>query len=187
MHTNNIKNISENVRDILLHLGEDPSRDGLRKTPERVARSLEFLTNGKLSEEAIIEDCKKALFDEDTHSMIAVKDIEFYSLCEHHLLPFFGSISIAFLPNENGKILGLSKFGRLVDVFSRRLQVQERLGSQVLNSIFGILKPQAICVRTEAKHFCMMMRGVEKHASSTVTYEFKGNKDLEQSLKELIQ
>ena len=186
MNSNNSKNASH-IRELLIGIGEDVRKDGLIKTPERVAASLSFLTSGRSMEKEIIKDCQNALFEENIHSSIAVKDIEFYSLCEHHMLPFWGSVSIAFIPNKNGKILGLSKFGRLVDVFSRRLQVQERLGTEVLRTAQKILKPQAMCIRTEAKHFCMMMRGVEKHASTTVTYEFKGNKKFELSLKDLLR
>lgn len=187
MKTNNIEKISDNIRNVLIELGENVKSDGLRKTPERVAKSLDFLTSGKQTEKEVVADCMNALFDEKINSSISVKNIEFYSLCEHHMLPFWGTVSIAFIPNKNGKILGLSKFGRLVDVYSRRLQVQERLGTQVLDVALKILKPQAVCVRTEAKHLCMMMRGVEKHASTTVTYEFKGNKKFENDLKYLLQ
>lgn len=175
------------MRHILAELGEDIRRDGLLKTPERVAKSLEFLTSGKRDEKEVVADCRNALFDEKITSLISVKDIEFYSLCEHHVLPFWGTVSIAFKPNKNGKILGLSKFGRLTDVFSRRLQVQERLGMDLLNCIWNILKPQALAIRVEAKHMCMMMRGVEKYQSSTVSYEFKGDTKLESGLKELLK
>ncbi len=186
MNTKNLHTIADNIRSILQNVGENIKRDGLIKTPERVATSLAFLTSGYTKEKEVIADCKKALFDEQISSFISVKDIEFYSLCEHHMLPFWGTISIAFKPNKNGKVLGLSKFGRLVDIFSRRLQVQERLGAKLLETISDILKPQAICIRTEAKHMCMMMRGVEKYQSTTVTYEFKGDKKLEQGLKEIL-
>ena len=181
------KNIEQYIQKTIEALGEDSQRAGLLKTPARAAKALAFLTEGYQKEKDVINDCKNALFKEDVHSAIAVNNIEFYSLCEHHLLPFWGTVSIAFIPNKNGVILGLSKFGRIVDVFSRRLQVQERLGAKLLEVISRILKPQAICIKTEAKHLCMMMRGVEKHSSSTLTYEFKGKKDLEIGLKELLK
>lgn len=186
MNTKNKKQISESVRTILKSLGENVRRDGLLKTPDRVAKSLLYLTSGSRDEKSVVEDCRRALFDEKISSHICVKNIEFYSLCEHHMLPFWGTISIAFIPNKNGKILGLSKFGRLVDVFSRRLQVQERIGNQLIECIYSVLRPQAIAVRTEAKHMCMMMRGVEKYQSSTVTYEFKGDAKFKTQLNELL-
>lgn len=183
----NHKTIAKNFRNILSALGENATREGILKTPDRVAKSLLFLTRGHAEEKNILENCREALFDEDVKSHIAVKDIEFYSLCEHHVLPFWGTASISFIPNASGKILGLSKFGRIVDVFSRRLQVQERLSAQLLNTIKDILKPQAICIRVEARHMCMMMRGVQKNNSSTVTYEFEGDPKYEQGLKDLLK
>lgn len=184
---NNHKTIADNFRNILHALGEDSNREGILKTPDRVAKSLLFLTRGHAEEHNVIQNCKEALFDENIKSHISVKDIEFYSLCEHHVLPFWGTVSISFIPNEDGKIMGLSKFGRLVDVFSRRLQVQERLSQQLLSIIKEILQPKAICIRVEAKHMCMMMRGVEKHCSATVTYDFKGDQKYEVGLKDLLK
>lgn len=184
---NNHKTIADNFRNILFALGENPEREGILKTPDRVAKSLLFLTRGHAEEHNIIQNCKDALFDENIKSHISVKEIEFYSLCEHHVLPFWGTVSISFVPNTDGKILGLSKFGRLVDVFSRRLQVQERLSQQLLSIIKEILQPQAVCIRVEAKHMCMMMRGVEKHNSTTVTYDFEGDTKYEQGLKDLLK
>jgi len=179
--------IANNFRNILHALGEKTDREGIQKTPDRVAKSLQFLTRGHAEEASVIANCKEALFDENIKSHISIKEIEFYSLCEHHVLPFFGTVSISFIPHTNGKIMGLSKFGRLVDVFSRRLQVQERLSAQLLSTIKEILQPQAICIRVEAKHMCMMMRGVEKHNSSTVTYDFEGDVKYEQGLKDLLK
>lgn len=177
------KNTTENnIRQILKNLGEDPSREGLILTPGRVAASFEFLTSGYRDEKIIIEDCKKAIFKENVRSAVAVKDIEFYSLCEHHLLPFWGKVSIGFIPHRSGAILGLSKFARIVDLYSRRLQVQERLGQDIMEASIKILRPQAISITIKAQHMCMMMRGVEKHESSTQTYLFEGNKKLEQTL-----
>ena len=158
------------VREQLRRLGEDPERDGLRRTPERVAQSLSWLTRGyALSVEEAIGD---AVFHEDHHNMVLVKDIELYSLCEHHLLPFFGKAHIAYIPN--GKIVGLSKLPRVVEVFARRLQVQERLTEQIAQAIQQVLQPQGVGVVIEAMHLCMMMRGVEKQNSKTLTSAMKG-------------
>ena len=184
---NNHNIIAENFKSILHALGEDVTRDGIIKTPDRVAKSLLFLTRGHAEEKDIIQNCREALFDENIKSHISIKNIEFYSLCEHHVLPFWGTVSISFVPNSNGKIMGLSKFGRLVDVFSRRLQVQERLSQQLISIIKDILDPRAICISVEAKHMCMMMRGVEKHASTTVTYDFEGDTTYEQGLRDLLR
>ncbi len=177
------KTIRENIRNIIKNLGENIERDGLIKTPERAAKALLFLTSGYAEEKNVLSDCAEAIFDERVSSVVAVNRIEFHSMCEHHLLPFYGHVSIAFLPNANGKILGLSKFARVVDVFSRRLQVQERLVQDVLNALWKLLKPRGLAVRIEAKHMCMMIRGVEKQSSSTVTYLYKGQKKLEQTIK----
>jgi GTP cyclohydrolase I len=184
---NNELLLTNHLKDIIQLLGENPEREGLRKTPERSAKTLRFLTEGYRKEKEVISDCMNALFDEKVTSVVAVNNIEFYSLCEHHLLPFWGSVSIAFLPNKNGKILGLSKFGRLVDLYSRRLQVQERLTEELVAIIWKILKPQAVCVRIRAEHMCMMMRGVEKQRSHTSIYQFKGNTKFKQTLKEELE
>ncbi|CAN5816252.1 GTP cyclohydrolase I FolE [soil metagenome] len=158
------------VREQLLQLGEDPARDGLLKTPERVEKSLRWLTRGhSMSVEGVIGD---ALFAEDHHNMVIVKDIEMYSLCEHHMLPFYGKVHIAYIPN--GKIVGLSKLPRVVEVFARRLQVQERLTEQIAGSLMEVLEPQGVAVVVEAAHLCMMMRGVEKQNSRTITSAMKG-------------
>jgi GTP cyclohydrolase I len=164
------KPFAEKVGEILAALGEDPSREGLVKTPERVEASLRFLTQGyQMTVEEVIGD---AVFEEAHQSMIMVRDIELYSLCEHHLLPFFGRAHVAYIPN--GKILGLSKVARIVDVFARRLQVQERLTDQIADAIMDVLKPTGVGVVIEAAHFCMMMRGVEKQNSRAVTSALRG-------------
>jgi GTP cyclohydrolase IA len=161
---------ADKVRDILSALGEDPGREGLVKTPERVEASLRFLTQGyRMTVEEVIGD---AVFEEKHQSMIMVRDIEVYSLCEHHLLPFFGRAHVAYIPN--GKILGLSKVARIVDVFARRLQVQERMTDQIADAIMDVLKPTGVGVVIEAAHFCMMMRGVEKQNSRAVTSALRG-------------
>lgn len=158
------------VRELLAGLGEDPERQGLIKTPERVEASLRWLTRGyQLTVQDAVGD---ALFDEEHDSMILVRDIEFYSLCEHHLLPFFGVAHVAYIPD--GRILGLSKLPRIVDVFARRLQVQERLTDQVANAIMEVVAPRGVGVVIEASHLCMMMRGVEKQRSRTVTSALRG-------------
>ncbi|MEX1183935.1 MAG: GTP cyclohydrolase I FolE [Gemmatimonadota bacterium] len=158
------------VRAMLDRLGEDPARQGLVRTPERVERSLEWLTRGhQLSVREILGD---ALFDEDHHNMVIVKDIEMYSLCEHHMLPFFGKVHVAYIPN--GRIVGLSKVPRIVEVFARRLQVQERLTAQIAQALSDVLEPQGVGVIIEAYHLCMMMRGVEKQNSKTITSAMHG-------------
>jgi GTP cyclohydrolase I len=158
------------VRRMLAQLGEDPDRNGLLKTPERVEKSMRWLTRGYgLSVADAIGD---AVFDEDHHNMVLVKDIEMYSMCEHHLLPFFGKVHVAYIPN--GKIVGLSKLPRVVEIFARRLQVQERLTEQVAGALMEVLEPQGVGVVIEAAHLCMMMRGVEKQNSKTVTSAMKG-------------
>ncbi len=157
-------------REILTRIGEDPTRDGLVRTPERMEKSMAFLTRGyTMDVKKVLHD---ALFDVDYDEMVIVKDIEFFSMCEHHLLPFFGKAHIAYVPN--GKVIGLSKIPRLVDVFSRRLQVQERLTRQVGDAITEAINPQGVAVILEAQHLCMMMRGVEKQHSSTVTSAMLG-------------
>jgi GTP cyclohydrolase I len=161
---------ADKVAQILAGLGENPGREGLLKTPERVEASLRFLTQGYWQTvEDVIGD---AVFEESHQSMIMVRDIEVYSLCEHHILPFFGRAHVAYIPN--GKILGLSKVARVVDVFARRLQVQERLTDQIADAIMDVLRPTGVGVVIEAAHFCMMMRGVEKQNSRTVTSALRG-------------
>jgi GTP cyclohydrolase I len=161
---------ADKVRQLLAALGENPAREGLLATPERVEASLRFLTQGyRMTVEEAIGD---AVFEEAHQSMIMVRDIEVYSLCEHHLLPFFGRAHVAYIPN--GKILGLSKVARIVDVFARRLQVQERLTDQIADAIMDVLRPTGVGVVIEAAHFCMMMRGVEKQNSRAVTSALRG-------------
>jgi GTP cyclohydrolase I len=158
------------IRRQLELMGEDPERDGLLKTPERVEKSVRWLTRGhSLSVEAVIGD---AVFDEDHHNLVLVKDIEMYSLCEHHMLPFFGKVHIGYIPN--GRIVGLSKLPRVVEVFARRLQVQERMTEQIASALMDVLQPQGVGVVVEAAHLCMMMRGVEKQNSKTITSAMKG-------------
>ncbi|MEE2793189.1 MAG: GTP cyclohydrolase I FolE [Acidobacteriota bacterium] len=162
--------IREAVRVLVAELGEDPTREGLAKTPDRVAKALQFLTSGYRQDiDAVIND---ALFTVDYSEMVIVKDIDFYSLCEHHLLPFFGRCHIAYIPR--GKVIGLSKLPRIVEVFSRRLQVQERLTSQIAETLAAKLDPLGVAVVVEASHLCMMMRGVEKQNSSALTSAMHG-------------
>ena len=158
------------VEQMLIDLGEDPERDGLKRTPLRVAKAMDFLTSGYQT--SLEEVVNGALFEDDTDEMVIVKDIEFYSLCEHHMLPFFGKVHIGYLPN--GKIIGLSKLARIVDVFARRLQVQERLTGQIAEALMDILGARGVAVIVEGQHFCMMMRGVQKQDSSTVTKTMRG-------------
>src|SRR5690242_5238111 len=160
----------ELYRELLRRMGEDPDRDGLVRTPERVERAMAFLTKGYSMD--VTQVLHNALFDVDYDEMVIVKDIEFFSQCEHHLLPFFGKAHVAYVPN--GKVIGLSKIPRLVDVFARRLQVQERLTRQVSEAIQEAINPQGVAVIMEAQHLCMMMRGVEKQHSSTVTSAMLG-------------
>jgi GTP cyclohydrolase IA len=161
---------ADKVRAILAALGENPEREGLIKTPERVESSLRWLTQGyRLTVEDAVGD---AVFEEIHQSMIMVRDIELYSMCEHHLLPFFGRAHVAYIPD--GKILGLSKVARIVDVFARRLQVQERMTDQIADAVMDVLQPTGVGVVIEAAHFCMMMRGVEKQNSRTVTSALRG-------------
>ena len=158
------------VRDMLELVGEDPARDGLAKTPERVERAMRWLTRGYAMDAAeVIGD---ALFEEDHQNMIVVRDIEFYSMCEHHMLPFFGKAHVAYIPD--GRIVGLSKVARVVEVFARRLQVQERLTDQIAEALEEALAPRGVGVVLEASHFCMMMRGVEKQGSRTLTSALRG-------------
>jgi GTP cyclohydrolase I len=161
---------ADKVQAILAALGENPGREGLIKTPERVESSLRWLTQGyRMTVEDAVGD---AVFEETHQSMIMVRDIELYSMCEHHLLPFFGRAHVAYI--ANGKILGLSKVARIVDVFARRLQVQERMTDQIADAIMDVLQPAGVGVVIEAAHFCMMMRGVEKQNSRTVTSALRG-------------
>jgi GTP cyclohydrolase I len=160
----------ELVREMLARLGEDPQREGLRKTPERVAKSMKWMTRGYAIDP--MELLNKAIFAEKHESMVLVRDIDFYSLCEHHLLPFFGKAHIAYIPD--GRIVGLSKLARLVEVYGRRLQVQERLTDQIADAMQCTLKPAGVGVVIEAYHLCMMMRGVEKQNSRTVTSAVRG-------------
>ncbi len=159
------------VREMIRRLGDDPWRQGLRRTPERVDDALHFLTQGyRQSPEEVIGD---ALFEEHHRNMVIVKDIEMYSLCEHHMLPFFGKVHVAYIPN--GRIVGLSKLARLVEVFARRLQVQERLTEEIAGSLWEVVEPEGVGVVIEAYHLCMMMRGVQKQNSYTITSAMRGS------------
>jgi len=158
------------IQEMIVRLGEDPQREGLQQTPERVRKSLEFLTRGYREDaDALL---KGALFTVDYDEMVIVKDIEMFSLCEHHLLPFFGKVHVAYIPN--GKVIGLSKLPRLIELFSRRLQIQERLTTQIAETIQRVIEPQGVGVVIEARHLCMMMRGIEKQHSSAVTSSMLG-------------
>jgi len=160
----------ELVREMLVRLGEDPEREGLLRTPERVKKAFEFLTRGYNEDpEALI---KNALFTVTYDEMVIVKDVEVFSLCEHHMLPFFGKVHVAYIPN--GKVIGLSKIPRLIEIFSRRLQIQERLTTQIAETIQKVVQPQGVGVVIEARHLCMMMRGVEKQHSAAVTSSMLG-------------
>jgi GTP cyclohydrolase IA len=162
--------IADLVHELLEKLEENPERDGLRRTPERVEKSLKWLTRGyHLSVEDAIGN---AIFEENHNSMVLVKDIEMYSLCEHHMLPFFGKVHVAYIPN--GRIVGLSKLARVVEIFARRLQVQERMTEQIADALCSVLQPQGVGVVCEAYHLCMMMRGVEKQNSKTITSAMTG-------------
>ncbi|MCB0699968.1 MAG: GTP cyclohydrolase I FolE [Chitinophagales bacterium] len=177
------KNLMENYRSVIENLGEDPGREGLEKTPERVAKALQYVTQGyEMDAKAILESAK---FKESYNEMVIVKDIELYSLCEHHMLPFFGKAHIAYIPN--GYITGLSKIARVVDCFARRLQVQERLTQQILDVIQETLQPQGVAVVLEAKHLCMMMRGVQKQNSLTTTSAFSGQFEKEETRAEFMK
>ena len=163
--------IAERMKDVLGMLGEDAQREGLVRTPERYEKAMQFLTSGY---QANLDDLvNDAMFHVKCDGMVIVKDIEFFSLCEHHLLPFFGKMHVAYLPKN--KVLGLSKIPRIVDMFARRLQVQERLTEQVAQAIHDVISPRGVGVLCEARHFCMMMRGVEKQESSTVTSTMLGS------------
>jgi len=162
--------LTDLIADLITGLGEDVTREGLLKTPDRVERSLRFLTSGYQADVATV--LNDALFASEGSEMVVVKGIEFYSLCEHHMLPFFGKAHIAYIPGE--RILGLSKFARVVDVFARRMQVQERLTMQIADALERALEPRGLAVVTEASHLCMMMRGVEKQGSTTRTSAMRG-------------
>jgi GTP cyclohydrolase I len=159
------------IRQLLKELGEDPSREGLQKTPERVARAFRFLTKG-YAEDAV-KVLNGAVFEADANHMVIVKDIEIFSLCEHHMLPFFGKCHIGYIPR--GKVVGVSKIARIADVFARRLQIQERLTHQIARVLMDVLDPEGVGVVMEAKHLCMMMRGVEKQNSAMVTSAMLGS------------
>jgi len=174
--------LAGHVLGMLSELGEDPLREGLQKTPERVAESMRFLTSGYSSDAG--EVLRSAMFREDYSEMVLVKNIELYSLCEHHLLPFFGKAHVAYIPN--GYIVGLSKIPRVIDIFSRRLQVQERLTDQILSCIDDTLKPLGVAVVIEAHHMCMMMRGVQKQNSLTTTSAFRGAFQKEETRTEFL-
>ncbi|GAC1430331.1 MAG: GTP cyclohydrolase I FolE [Terriglobales bacterium] len=162
--------LEELVREMIVRLGEDPTREGLVRTPERVQRAWEYLTRGYKEDPE--EMLKNALFSVNYDEMVIVKDVEMFSLCEHHMLPFFGKVHVAYIPN--GKVIGLSKIPRLIEMFSRRLQIQERLTTQIAETIQNVIEPQGVGVVIEARHLCMMMRGVEKQHSATVTSSMLG-------------
>ncbi len=163
--------MEEEIRKILLSLGEDPEREGLKKTPERVRRSLEYLTRGYSQDlEKVING---AVFEVESQDMVIVRDIEFYSMCEHHMLPFFGKCAIGYIPR--GKIFGVSKLARIVDMYARRLQIQERLSNQVARAIYETIHPEGVGVVMEAQHLCMLMRGVQKQNSIMVTSAMLGS------------
>lgn len=175
--------LASHVREMIQLGGEDPDREGLLKTPHRVGNALQFLTKGYSEDpEAII---RSALFEEDYRQMVVVKDIDFYSLCEHHMLPFFGKAHVAYIPN--GRITGLSKIARVVDVFARRLQVQERMTTQIKDCIQQTLQPLGVMVVIEAEHLCMQMRGVQKQHAMTVTSDFTGAFTRQQTRDEFLK
>lgn len=179
----NLSDLVENYQGIIAQVGENNLREGLVKTPMRAAKAMNFLTQGyQLDPEAIL---RTAMFKEDYSEMVIVKDIEIYSLCEHHLLPFFGRAHVAYIPN--GYIVGLSKIGRVVDAFARRLQVQERLTDEIVNCIQATLKPLGVAVVIEAKHLCMMMRGVQKQNSVATTSAFRGEFENNSTRSEFIR
>ncbi|HET7597700.1 MAG TPA: GTP cyclohydrolase I FolE [Burkholderiales bacterium] len=178
-----VRRIAEKYRGILKDIGEDPDREGLRKTPERIAKALQFLTHGYDLDPAGI--LRSAMFREEYQQMVIVKDIELYSLCEHHLLPFFGKAHVAYIPN--GHIVGLSKIPRVVDAFARRLQVQERLTVDIRNCIDETLKPLGVAVVIEAQHLCMIMRGIQKQHSIATTSAFTGEFNAEKTRAEFMR
>lgn len=178
-----IEQIAFHYKEILKLIGEDPEREGLIKTPERAAKALYYVTSGydKNPEEI----ASQAIFEHPGSKMVIVKDIEFYSLCEHHILPFFGKVAVGYVPK--GKIIGLSKLARIVDSFARRLQVQERMTAQICNLLTNILPNDGVIVAVEAAHLCMKMRGVEKQDSSTVTMEYTGLFESDMELRKEFQ
>jgi GTP cyclohydrolase I len=178
-----VRSISDKYRAILKDLGEDPGREGLQKTPERVAKALQFLTHGYALDPAAI--LRSAMFSEEYQQMVIVKDIELYSLCEHHILPFFGKCHVAYIPK--GRIVGLSKLPRVVDAFARRLQVQERLTVDIRNCIEETLKPQGVAVVIEAQHMCMVMRGIQKQHSIATTSAFTGEFNVDKTRAEFLR
>ncbi len=178
-----VKRIADKYRSILKDIGEDPEREGLKKTPERVAKALQFLTHGNELDPAAI--LRSAMFSEEYQQMVIVKDIELYSLCEHHVLPFFGKAHIAYIPN--GHIVGLSKIPRVVDAFARRLQVQERLTTEIRDCIQSTLQPLGVAVVIEAQHLCMIMRGVQKQHSIATTSAFTGEFEHEKTRAEFMR
>lgn len=175
--------IAEKYRGILADIGEDPQREGLVKTPERVAKALQFLTHGYDLDPAAI--LRSAMFNEEYRQMVIVKDIEVYSMCEHHMLPFFGKAHVAYIPN--GRIVGLSKIPRVVDAFARRLQVQERLTMEIRNCIEETLSPLGVAVVIEAQHMCMIMRGIQKQHSVATTSAFTGEFNTEKTRAEFMR
>ncbi len=175
--------VKRSFESIIENLGEDKDREGIVKTPERAAKAMQFLTSGYYMDASAI--LKGAMFKEDYDDMVIVKDIELYSLCEHHMLPFFGKAHIAYIPN--GHIVGLSKLPRIVDVFARRLQVQERLTHDILECINETLKPKGVAVVIEASHMCMMMRGVQKQNSTTTTSGFRGQFEKQETRNEFLK
>jgi len=178
-----VRRIADKYRTILKDIGEDPSREGLQKTPERVAKALQFLTHGYDLDPA--EILRSAMFREEYQQMVIVKDIELYSLCEHHVLPFFGKCHVAYIPN--GRIVGLSKVPRVVDAYARRLQVQERLTVEIRNCIEETLRPQGVAVVIEAQHLCMVMRGIQKQHSIATTSAFTGEFNTEKTRAEFMR
>jgi GTP cyclohydrolase I len=162
--------VAEHMKEVLAMLGEDPSREGLLHTPERYEKAMQYLTRGY--EESLEQIVNGALFQAESDEMVIVKDIEFFSLCEHHLLPFYGKIHVAYLPKE--RVIGLSKIPRIVNMFSRRLQLQERLTHQVAEAVESAISPRGVAVMAEARHFCMMMRGVQKQHSGAITSTMLG-------------
>jgi GTP cyclohydrolase I len=178
--------IAANMREVIRELGEDTERDGLIRTPERVEKALKYLTSGYTAD--ISQIVNGALFDVNYDEVVVVRDIEFFSMCEHHMLPFFGKMHVAYLPSK--KVIGLSKIPRIVDVFARRLQIQERLTQEVAETIQKLIQPKGVAVICEARHFCMMMRGVEKQHSGAITSamlgEFRNNKATRNELLSLL-
>ncbi len=175
--------IAQLIEKNLLLIGEDPTREGLRRTPQRVGKAMQFLTKGYHEDPKAI--LASALFEDDYRQMVVVKDIDFYSLCEHHILPFFGKVHVAYIPN--GKVTGLSKIARVVDVFARRLQIQERMTTQIKECIQETLNPLGVMVVVEAEHLCMQMRGVQKQHAMTVTSDFTGAFNRQETREEFLK